>query len=76
MKKTLVALAVCATLIPSLAMAEAGDIVVRLRATHIAPDESSDLGQKTAAAGLNPTILYGSPTADLKVDSNTIPELD
>ena len=80
MKKTLVALAVCATLIPSLAMAEAGDIVVRLRATHINPDESSKLGETTdrAYAG-NPAYsatIYGSSSANLKVDSNTIPELD
>ena len=76
MKKSLIALAVAAALVPSLAMAEKGDIVVRLRATNITADESSKLGEKTAAAGLNPTNLYGSPTADLKVDSNTIPELD
>ena len=41
MKKTLLALAVAAALVPSLAMAEAGDIVVRLRATHISADEGS-----------------------------------
>ena len=78
MKKTLVALAVCATLIPSLAMAEVGDIVVRLRATHIDPDESSKLGETTDKAYETGTAddLYGSPTANLKVDSNTIPELD
>ena len=49
MKKTLLALAIAAALVPSLAMAEAGDIVVRLRATHIAPDESSKLGAQTDA---------------------------
>ena len=78
MKKSLIALAVAAALVPSLAMAEAGDIVVRLRATNITADESSDLGQKTNAAygaGVA-NALYGSNTADLKVDSNTIPELD
>ena len=78
MKKSLIALAVAAALVPSLAMAEAGDIVVRLRATNITANESSDLGQKTNAAygvGVANT-LYGSNTADLKVDSNTIPELD
>lgn len=74
MKKTLVALAVAAALVPSLAMAEAGDIVVRLRATHIAPDESSSLGATTPAA-LTGT-LYGNNTAELRVDSNTIPEID
>jgi outer membrane protein len=75
MKKTLLALAVAATLVPSLAMAEAGDIVVRLRATHISADESSSLGATTRAAGLGD--LYGSSYgAELRVDSNTIPEID
>lgn len=75
MKKTLVALAVAAALVPSLAMAEAGDIVVRLRATHISADESSSLGATTSASGLGD--LYGSNrTAELRVDSNTIPEID
>ena len=76
MKKTLVALAVASALVPSLAMAEAGDIVVRVRATHIAPDESSKLGTETSnayAGALDSTI--GLP-AQLKVDSNTIPEID
>ena len=78
MKKSLIALAVAAALVPSLAMAEAGDIVVRLRATHINPDESSKLGETTDKAYETGTAdaLYGSPTANLKVDSNTIPELD
>lgn len=78
MKKTLLALAVAAALVPSLAMAEAGDIVVRVRATHIAPDESSSLGATTNAniAGSLANALYGSPTAELRVDSNTIPEID
>jgi outer membrane protein len=79
MKKTLLALAVAAALVPSLAMAEAGDIVVRLRATHIAPDESSSLGATTNAtygvANFGQT-LYGSNSAELRVDSNTIPEID
>ncbi len=77
MKKTLVALAVAAALVPSLAMAEAGDIVVRLRATHISADESSKLGAQTDAtygAG-TAAALYGTGTA-LQVDSNTIPEID
>ena len=64
MKKSLIALAVAAALVPSLAMAEAGDIVVRLRATHINPSESSKLGETTdkAYAG-NPAdsqTIYGS----------------
>ena len=85
MKKTLLALAIAAALVPSLAMAEAGDIVVRVRATHIAPDESSKLGAQTDASypGNFPetsvpysTALYGSTGAELRVDSNTIPEID
>ncbi len=90
MKKTLLALAVAAALVPSLAMAEAGEIVVRLRATHIAPDESSKLGAQTDAAYPTGTLdtltsgtsvvtssaLYGSTSAALQVDSNTIPEID
>ena len=78
MKKTLLAIAVAAALVPSLAMAEAGDIVVRVRATHIAPDESSSLGATTNAniAGSLANTLYGSPTAELRVDSNSIPEID
>jgi len=80
MKKTIVAVAIAAAFAPALAMAEAGDIVVRLRATHVAPDESSDLGKKTTeayGAGIA-TALYGANAsgAELKVDSNTIPELD
>ena len=78
MKKTLLALAVAAALVPSLAMAEAGDIVVRLRATHIAPDESSKLGSQTDASygvALGNGALYQS-SATLQVDSNTIPEID
>jgi len=65
---------VAAALVPSLAMAEAGDIVVRLRATHISPDEGSDLGKKSFET--YGTDLYGNRGAELRVDSNTIPELD
>lgn len=67
MKKSLIALAVAAALVPSLAMAEKGDIVVRLRATHINPDESSKLDSTTGVFG---------PNSELRVDSNTIPEID
>ncbi len=80
MKKTLFALAISAALLPSLANAEAGDWVVRLRATHVNPQESSRLGETTDNAyGGSPfpaAALYGSSSANLKVDSNTIPELD
>jgi outer membrane protein len=78
MKKTLVAAALTAALAPSFVMAEAGDVVVRLRASHVAPDESSKLGEKTDAAygAGTANALYGSASANLKVDENTIPELD
>lgn len=78
MKKIALAALVAAAFAPSLALAEAGDFVVRLRATHVAPNEDSKLGQQSAAtygAGIA-TALYGSTSAELKVDSNTIPELD
>jgi outer membrane protein len=81
MKKSLVALAIAAAFAPTLAMAEAGDIVVRLRATNISPDEDSRLGKQTdkvygVAPGALSTVIYGSANAELRVDSNTIPEID
>lgn len=78
MKKSLVVLALAATFAPALAYAEAGDIVVRLRATNVNPSESSKLGEqtdRTYGAG-TAALLYGNPSANLQVDSNTIPELD
>ncbi|MGB4813320.1 MAG: hypothetical protein WBP13_12685 [Methylophilaceae bacterium] len=62
---------------PTLAQAETGDIVVRLRATHVAPDESSNLGAQTNAtydAGVS-DVVYGAGGAGarLEVGSNTIP---
>ena len=69
-----------AALVPSLAMAEAGDIVVRLRATHISADESSSLGRTTDASygATTAATLYGTTATatELRVDSNTIPEID
>ena len=78
MKKSLLVLAVVTAFAPMLAQAEAGDFVVRLRATHISPDESSSLGATTTAnlSGATADALYGSRTAELRVDSNTIPEID
>lgn len=78
MKKVLLALAVTAAFAPALAMAEAGDIVVRLRATNVSPDEDSRLGKQTDKAyGANTAAtVYGNANAELRVDSNTIPELD
>ncbi len=54
------------------AHAEQGDWVVRLRATNVRPNESSDLG-KTVNKNVANVM---SPGAELKLDSNTIPELD
>jgi outer membrane protein len=72
MKKTVLVLAMAAAFAPALAMAEAGDIVVRVRAAYVNPDESSKLGSYLAP-------LLGSP-ADagdkLEVGSNWIPEID
>ena len=78
MKKTILAMAIAAVFAPSLAMAEAGDIVVRLRATNINPSESSSLGKDTNKAyGPNAAqLFYGNNNAKLEVDSNTIPEVD
>jgi len=54
-------------------MAEAGDIVVRLRATHIAPDESSKLGSQTDATLPAGTLhtLQPSTWTDPNVVSST-----
>jgi len=76
MKKSLLVLAVVAAFAPVLAQAEAGDIVVRLRATHVSPDVSSKLGPQSTANGLTATTYYGDANAKLEVGNNTIPELD
>ena len=73
MKKTLIAAMIAAAFAPALAMAEAGDLVVRVRAVHINPDEDSKLGSLTNANVGAGTLAAG---AELAVDSNTIPELD
>ncbi len=72
MKKTAISL-MLAALLPALnSQAEQGDWVVRLRATNISPNESSDLG-KYVNRNVAPVMSNG---AELKLDSNTIPELD
>lgn len=80
MKKSLLVLALVAAFAPVLAQAEAGDFVVRLRATNVNPSEDSRLGKDTIKAYGQPTAdaLYGANAAgaELRVDSNTIPELD
>lgn len=76
MKKSLLVLALAAAFSPMLAQAEAGDWVVRVRATHINPDEDSKLGRKANSAfGFKEGALL-SQNAELEVESNTIPELD
>lgn len=82
MKKTVIAALIAASFLPAVAFAEAGDIVVRLRAVNISPDEDSNLkarggpgiggGDIGDAGGAEPLMLDG----ELRVDSNTIPELD
>lgn len=77
MKKTVLALAIAAAIAPSLAMAEAGDIVVRLRAAGIVADEDSSLGKYTNRVTQQLLGVNGvNPGAELTVDSNVIPEVD
>ena len=64
MKKSLIAILVAGLMAPALSFAEKGDIVVRARATYIAPDETSHLHS------------YQPTLGALEVDSNTIPEID
>lgn len=62
MQKSLITILVAVLMAPTLSFAEKGDIVVRARVTHIAPDESSH--------------LVSTVGDKLEVDSNTIPEID
>ncbi|MDR2220825.1 MAG: outer membrane beta-barrel protein [Methylobacillus sp.] len=77
MKKTLLAVLIASAFAPAFAMAEEGDFVVRLRATHIQADEDSSLGKKTnnAWGGGAPNSVLNQG-AELAVESNTIPEID
>ena len=63
----------------SMIFAKEGDVVVRVRATNISPNENSDLYDETEKGntGLGDT-LYGNSAsgAELNVSSETIPELD
>ncbi|CAN6134213.1 OmpW Outer membrane protein W [Methylophilaceae bacterium] len=83
MKKSLLVVALLSAFAPMVAQAEAGDIVVRLRATNVNPNTKSSLGETTNVAYATSTYgantastLYGSNTANLQVEANTIPELD
>ena len=62
MQKSLITILVAVLMAPTLSFAEKGDIVVRARVTHIAPDESSHLDTSIGDK--------------LEVNSNTIPEID
>jgi outer membrane protein len=70
MKKSLIVILVSGLLAPALSFAEKGDFVVRLRATHVAPDETSKL---SSIGGSVNNALVG---ASLEVESNTIAEID
>ena len=72
MKKSLLVVALLSVFAPMLAHAEAGDIVVRMRAAYVNPDEKSKLGS-TSQADFSSLISTG---AELSVGNNTIPELD
>ena len=79
MKKIAGAAMIAAVFAPSLAFAEAGDFVVRLRAVNVNPDVSSNLGSVAAGNyGAGGAIVAGAlvPGSNLTVDSNTIPEID
>ena len=78
MKKSLLVVALLSAFAPMVAQAEAGDIVVRLRATNVNPNTNSKLGEITDAAdvGFSSEALYGDSNANLQVGKNTIPELD
>lgn len=73
MKKSLLVVALLSAFAPVLAQAEAGDIVVRLRAAYVNPDEKSKLAETVNGLGLGSVMDAG---ANLAVGSNTIPELD
>jgi outer membrane protein len=72
MKKMLLAVLMAAAFAPSMAMAEQGDWVVRLRAVDIQPNEDSKLGKYVNE--IAPGAM--SQGAELQVDNAVIPELD
>lgn len=73
MKKLVLSVLLAAAFAPTVAMAEQGDWVVRLRAASVNPNDDSRLG-KTVNSLLGAPVM--SPGADLVVDNNLIPELD
>lgn len=73
MKKSLLCLGLVAAIAPNLALAEAGDWVVRVRAVNVAPNEDSKLGQTVDDLLGFPAM---TPSAELAVSDKVIPELD
>jgi outer membrane protein len=74
MNKTILVLAVAAAVFaPTLAQAEAGDWVVRLRTVNVAPNEDSKLGKTVNNLLGAPVMSLG---AELAVSDKVIPELD
>ena len=73
MKKTVTVTLLVVMLTPSMAMAEAGDWVVRMRAVNVSPNEDSKLG-KTVNNLLGAPVM--SSGAELAVSDKVIPELD
>ena len=70
MKKSLTAILVAGLMVPTLSFAEKGDVVIRFRAAHIAPEENSKLNS------IGGNIVDGLDGSKLQVNSNTIPEID
>lgn len=73
MKAQILALSIAtAFAAPTIAQAEAGDWVVRIRAVNVSPNEDSNLG-KTVNKNVAPVMSSG---AELTVSDKVIPELD
>lgn len=60
----------CALMVPAVAMAEAGDWVIRARAVNVSPNEDSRLGDYTNS------LLGAGAGSKLEVSDKVIPELD
>lgn len=74
MKKAILLIALSSiALLPMQVSAEAGDWVVRLRAVNVMPNEDSQLGT-TVNELLGAPVM--SPSAELSVSDNVIPEID
>jgi outer membrane protein len=58
------------------AIAKKGDVLIRLRAATVIPDEKSDLYNQTESSTGLASTLYGDSSAKLSIDNNVIPEID